>query len=284
MSAGAPGAAPTDQSSDRATDRFRDAIRSAYSSAASSWGAGPTRLYGRLAEAMLARSPAPLAGRRVLDVGAGAGAVSRALTGAGAEPVRVDLADGMLRAHRSLGCPGAVGDVTRLPFRDGGLDGAAAGFCLNHLSDPAAGLREMRRVVAPGGVVLSSTFGKQPPHPAKAAVDQVAARYGFSAPPWYQRMKREVEPLLNAPEAVRAAALAAGFDPARTVVHDDVVDAGIDGPEAIAAYRLGMAHLSAFVASLDDTARSRLEADVLDALADLPPVRPRVLTLAATVP
>ena len=56
--------------------------RQGYEGAASAWADGAELVYGPLADALLARAPA-LAGRVVLDVGAGTGAVSRRLVTAG---------------------------------------------------------------------------------------------------------------------------------------------------------------------------------------------------------
>ena len=53
-------------------------VGAAYSATGAAWQAGPGRIYDRLAEVMLASPPAPLAGQRVLDVGAGTGAATRA--------------------------------------------------------------------------------------------------------------------------------------------------------------------------------------------------------------
>jgi ubiquinone/menaquinone biosynthesis C-methylase UbiE len=45
------------------------------------------------------------------------------------------------------------GDGTRLPFPDGGFDGAFVCWVLEHASDPVGMLKEIRRVLAPGGVL-----------------------------------------------------------------------------------------------------------------------------------
>lgn len=259
-------------------------LREAYNATGSSWGEGPVRLYGRLAEEMLDRSPVPVDGRAVLDVGAGSGAVTAALRSRGAQPVQVDFAIGMLRANRVPGVPAvpaANGDVTRLPFRTGALGGAAAGFCLNHLIEPALGLHELSRVVEPGGVLLASTFGPQADHPAKAIVDRVAARHGFEVPPWYREMKGRVDHLLGSVEAMRRVAREAEIeDPA---VVETTVDAGVDTPEAMASYRLGMAHLAPFVASLSTGEREELRDQVEHELVGLPPVLPKIVVLAAVI-
>jgi len=70
-------------------------VRTAYNRSADAWTGGPEAVYDRLAEVLLASSPVPLEGARVLDVGAGTGAASRAALGAGARSVvAVDVAAG----------------------------------------------------------------------------------------------------------------------------------------------------------------------------------------------
>lgn len=93
---------------------------------------------------------------RVLDIGCGEGALNAALP---APPpfrlVGVDESATMLRAHPN---PHVRGDAARLPFRDGVFDAAVAVNMLWHLDDPRLALREARRVLAPGGLLLVSAI------------------------------------------------------------------------------------------------------------------------------
>lgn len=82
------------------------AVRAAYEAGAASWAAGPERVYGRFADALVGASPFDLAGRRVLDLGAGTGVASRALLASGAEPVGVDIPWHMLRQRDDERPPG----------------------------------------------------------------------------------------------------------------------------------------------------------------------------------
>ena len=67
-------------------------------------------------------------------------------------------------AHQATARPPAVvGDALALPFAPSAFDAAVAAFSLNHLSDPAAGLREMARVTRPGGAVLGATYARTTP-------------------------------------------------------------------------------------------------------------------------
>jgi SAM-dependent methyltransferase len=116
----------------------------------------------------LARAESLLAARLprrpwdLLDVGAGSGWLSARLLAGGHRVVAVDLDldpdDGLLAADRLMGegavLPRAEAEMERLPLGDGLFDCALAAASLHHARDPVAALREMSRVVRPGGVVL----------------------------------------------------------------------------------------------------------------------------------
>ncbi|MFC7562548.1 class I SAM-dependent methyltransferase [Actinomadura namibiensis] len=53
-----------------------------------------------------------------------------------------------------------AGDAVRPPFRDGAFDAAVAVNMLHHLDDPSAALREARRVLAPGGLLVVSAIAR----------------------------------------------------------------------------------------------------------------------------
>jgi demethylmenaquinone methyltransferase/2-methoxy-6-polyprenyl-1,4-benzoquinol methylase len=107
-------------------------------------------------------------GGRVLDVCAGTGDVALAFAehAQPSEIVCVDLSRGMLdigaekARRRNLGAliRFVEGDALRLPFDDGRFDAVSIAFGLRNLSDYAAGVSEMRRVLAPGGRLLVLEF------------------------------------------------------------------------------------------------------------------------------
>src|SRR6202011_5336426 len=113
---------------------------------ASAWAVGPARVFGRLAELLVDCSPVPLGGRFVLDLGSGTGDGSRAALSAGALVIAADLALGMLLRGRDNRPPATVGDALALPFKGRAFDVVLAPFSLNHLTDPAGGIRESGRV------------------------------------------------------------------------------------------------------------------------------------------
>ncbi len=104
---------------------------------------------------------------RVVDVGTGTGALARDLLHAGLTVVAVDHSRRMLDAARAnLEADGAdpdrielrQGDAAALPLVDGEVGGAFAHMVLQYLASPADAIREMARVVAPGGAVVIVDF------------------------------------------------------------------------------------------------------------------------------
>jgi SAM-dependent methyltransferase len=90
----------------------------------------------------------------VADLGAGGGQNSLLLARRGLLPVACDVVPAA--RHSGMFAVGMdAGDC--LPFRDGALDGVLAGEIIEHLYDPALLLRECRRVLRPGGVLVLTT-------------------------------------------------------------------------------------------------------------------------------
>ena len=108
----------------------------------------------------------PVAGRRVLDAGCGAGRHSAWLAGQGAEVVGLDASPEMLARARARvpGATFAVADLGEpLALGDGAFDVVIASLVLHYLRDWGPPLRELRRVLRPDGVLVFSTH-----HPARA--------------------------------------------------------------------------------------------------------------------
>ena len=250
-------------------------VRAAYDATGAAWDNGPRRIYDQLAIALLDQSPVSFDGAIAVDAGAGTGAATAELTRRGAHVIAIDLSVGMLR--RMTGAV-AVGDVVRLPIRSNAVDITIAAFVLNHLPRPVDGLRELARVTRPGGAVLVSVFGQAPAHPSKEAIDEVAARFGFAAPDWYLRMKDSFELQATTPEALGELARQAGLQGAG----DELVivrPAMTDGD--VVNWRLGMAHLAPFVASLPPVQAKALAHDACVAVAGMPPPEIAMVTLVA---
>jgi SAM-dependent methyltransferase len=102
----------------------------------------------------------PVAGRRVLDAGCGAGRLSAWLVEQGAEVVGIDASTEMIRLARKR-VPGAsfgVADLDEpLDFDDDSFDLAVASLVMHYLRDWVPTLRELRRVLRPNGAFVLST-------------------------------------------------------------------------------------------------------------------------------
>jgi SAM-dependent methyltransferase len=106
----------------------------------------------------------PVAGRRVLEVGAGAAAAARWLAARGATVTAVDLSAGMLRhaaaagAATGLRVPLVQADAMALPLRNDSFDIAFTSFgAVQFVDDSATVMREVFRVLRPGGRWVFST-------------------------------------------------------------------------------------------------------------------------------
>jgi SAM-dependent methyltransferase len=185
----------------------------------------------------------------------------------------------MLARGRGERPPSVVADVRALPFSDGAVDLLTASFVLNHLDAPAAGIRELARVVRPGGRLLATTFEGEAPHPAKPVIEAVAARHGHVVPDWYDAVKHGAMTLLSTVALFEAAARDAGLTEARV----DRVEVSLDlSPEELVSWRLGMAQLAPFVAGLEPEARAAVVAEAEREVAHVAdPVRMAVLLLVA---
>ena len=99
------------------------------------------------------------AGKDVVDVGCGGGALVRALTARGARTVGIEISDQQLAAARDgddgHGARYLVGAAQRLPLADASVDAAVFMRTLHHVpaDELLDALREARRVLRPGGVV-----------------------------------------------------------------------------------------------------------------------------------
>ncbi|MFC7381706.1 class I SAM-dependent methyltransferase [Sphaerisporangium rhizosphaerae] len=123
------------------------------------------------------------AGSRVLDVGCGPGGVSAAALARGAEVTAADAEPEMVAAtaRRLPGVRVEHAILPVLPFGDGEFDAAVGNLVINHVGDPRAAVRELRRVVRPGGrVALTSWY--YPKMRATVVFDEAVAAVGVPRP------------------------------------------------------------------------------------------------------
>jgi ubiquinone/menaquinone biosynthesis C-methylase UbiE len=253
-------------------------LKTVYDDSAAAWGAGPDRVFGALAGALLSSGPL-WQGLEVVDIGAGTGTATRRLLAAGARVVPVDASAEMLAVARGLGaCSPVVGDARRLPLRTDSADAAVLGFVLNHLHRPADALREATRVVHAGGSVLASTWARDNEQPVREVVQEALRQRGWQVPDWYTVLKDSTTPLSDTTAALGLLAAEAGLV---DVVTEQVEVAVPASAHDQLEWRLGMPHTAPFVATLTCTEQSDLWAELTTA--DLPPLTCAVIHLVGRV-
>jgi ubiquinone/menaquinone biosynthesis C-methylase UbiE len=104
------------------------------------------------------RVAGPLRGKSIIDCGCGAGEYVRSLSALGAEVWGVEYSEEkILEARRHADLPQervSVGDIERLEFEEGRFDVALVNEVLEHVPDDLQGIREVHRIVKPGGLVV----------------------------------------------------------------------------------------------------------------------------------
>jgi demethylmenaquinone methyltransferase/2-methoxy-6-polyprenyl-1,4-benzoquinol methylase len=126
-------------------------------------------------------------GQRVLDVASGTGAVAIELARRhGCFVVGIDQSAEMLATGRRRVAAAGVGGLVRLeqgraeslPFEDESFDAVTFTYLLRYVDDPAATLRELTRVLRPGGRLASLEFFV-PPNPVARAAWELYVRVGL---------------------------------------------------------------------------------------------------------
>lgn len=110
------------------------------------------------------RAIAPKVGERILDLAAGTGTSSAALAKSGARVVAADFSAGMIEVGRRKypDLEFVQADAMDLPFKTGEFDVVTISFGLRNVADPKKALREMYRVLKPGGRLVVCEFSKPP--------------------------------------------------------------------------------------------------------------------------
>ena len=148
--------------------RLFNGIASAYEGPAVFFSCGQYRRWHRFLVSRLDLGPQS----QVLDVCTGTGLVAMDIAQRGGRRVvGIDLSDGMLAVARAKMRRQGVREVSlvrgtaeRLPFPDGSFDAVTFTYLLRYVEEPEAVLREMTRVLRPGGRLASLEF-YVPPNP-----------------------------------------------------------------------------------------------------------------------
>ena len=99
-------------------------------------------------------------GAAVLDVAAGTGMVTRLLLKRGYLAVALDQSMEMLAQCARRGSAAVRGRAEQLPFADSHFDGLTFTYLLRYVDDQLACMRELVRVIKPGGVIGMVEFGR----------------------------------------------------------------------------------------------------------------------------
>lgn len=202
---------------------------------------------------------------RMVDVGCGTAAMALAAAARwpGAEVEATDVSAGMLAvARRAVGAAGEAGSwirltrapADRLPLPDGSCDLALAAFVLQLVPSRPRALREMRRVLRPGGrLAYVGWLAGELPLAADAAWDAALAAAGV------ERESPGGHDDLASPEAAAAQLRAAGLS--RVTARPDLLVHQFT-PEAYAAFVMEFDD-GDLVRALDARVRSALLADLL---------------------
>jgi len=152
---------------------------------------------------------------RILDVGCGTGVVARLLRerlGGGASITGVDASAEMLAMARAVApeLDWREGNAMKLPFGDASFELVLSQQMLQFVPDRAAALREIRRVLVPGGRFVAATWRARHEQPLYEVLGQIAERHLGTA--------NEKRFLLGDDAALRAALVEAGFADVRVEV------------------------------------------------------------------
>ena len=168
-------------------------------------------------------------GQRVLDIAGGSGDISRLFldkVGSRGQVVLTDINNAMLRVGRDRlldegkATPTAQCDAEHLPFPDNYFDCVSIAFGLRNVTHKDAALREMRRVLKPGGRVIVLEFSKIA-KPLEKAYDL----YSFKLLP------KMGEIIANDADSYRYLAESIRMHPGQEELKQMMVDAGLERVE-----------------------------------------------------
>jgi ubiquinone/menaquinone biosynthesis C-methylase UbiE len=202
-------------------------------------------------------------GERVLDVACGTGVVTRLAAervGPDGAVAGLDINPAMLAVARSVPSSGAAiewheASAESLPLADASFDVVLSSLGLQFVPDKASALREMRRVLAPGGRLAVATVGPTPP--LFAILEQALARH---VKPEIAAFVRAVFSL-HEPRELEELTSGAGFRGVE--IGSEALTLTLPGPAEFLWQYVHSTPLVAAVAQMDDVGRAALERDVV---------------------
>jgi SAM-dependent methyltransferase len=193
-------------------------------------------------------------GMRVLDVGAGTGALTAELARRDSIVYAVEPSPQFVAAlqQRFPGIDAREGGAERLPWPDESFDAALAQLVLTFMSDAQAGVREMNRVVAPGGIVAACMWDRDEMQ-LLAAISRTRSALGAEPEPSRYRTREEI---------------AALFGPAATIDLLSVEADYVDFEDFWSSLLGGAGPAGAWAASLDGEQREAARAELFRQLGE----------------
>ena len=160
---------------------------------------GLDRGWRRATEAALELGPRDT----VLDLAAGTAISTVQLRSSGATALACDFSLGMLKSGKERGrdVPMVAGDALALPFADGSFDAATIAFGLRNVVDVDVALRELARVVRPGGRLVVCEFSRPTWGPWRTVYTEYLMR---ALPAVARRVSSNPEAYVYLAESIRA--------------------------------------------------------------------------------
>lgn len=203
-------------------------------------------------------------GGRWLDVGCGGGALGQAILDR-CGPVEVASVDEWEEAIATLvstrAGPCVVGSAEALPFESARFDAVVSALMLNAMGDPLRGVREMRRVVAPGGVIAGYVWD----FAGKMEVTRAFWDAAIALDDTAREKDQGVRFSLSDPDRLTALFSDAGLFDVETTALDDHADFA-DFADYWSPWVDGDGSVVRYVQSLSDEAREALRAQLDDTL------------------
>ena len=111
---------------------------------------------------MYERIPMVIKDKEVLEIATGPGLLAKHVAPAAKSMVATDYSDGMIREALKGKCPHnlrfEVADATSLPYEDDSFDAVIISNALHIIPEPEKALREIERVLRPGGLLIAPNF------------------------------------------------------------------------------------------------------------------------------
>ena len=119
------------------------------------------------------------AGERILDLGCGDGQLTQRIAATGARVVGVDASAQMVAAARSRGVLADEGNAEALPYPEKSFDAVFSNAALHWVRDHDAMIKQVRRVLKPGGRFVAEMGGHGNVAAIRVALIAVLARHGY---------------------------------------------------------------------------------------------------------